>query len=264
MRRMQMTDSFGAAVAVTIPILALAAGGEARSIRERIQKPHEKWEQLYRLHQQQHPLDLDGSTDEVLDHLLELPKLPVQYRIERAVAVVGAVVWLIVFGLLTVVEMLTLLWLADGEPAGHGGLAALALWSIGVGFLALIVAPMIYLAIPVMLVLDMIPAGLRGSLTEQAARGKGRKVAKHLALETGDAFVRLSERLTEENPGKTNIQLGGREFLKMMKQELAASKRGQGQSPEQSADQSVEPDSVSDSGSDSGPDSDSVGTDSVS
>ena len=257
MRRMQMTDSFGAAVAVTIPILALAAGGEARSIRERIQKPHEKWEQLYRRHQQQHPLDLDGSADEVLDHLLELPKLPVQYRIERAIAVVGAVVWLIVFGLLTVVEMLTLLWLADGEPAGHGGLAALALWSIGIGFLALIVAPMIYLAIPVMLVLDMIPAGLRGNLTEQAARGKGKKVAKHLAVETGDAFVRLSERLTEENPGKTNIQLGGREFLKLMKQELAASRRGE--SPEQEADQPVEPDSVSDSRSDS----DSDGTESV-
>ena len=257
MRRMQMTDSFGAAVAVTIPILALAAGGEARSIRERIQKPHEKWEQLYRQHQQQHPLDLDGSADDVLEHLLDLPKLPVQYRIERAIAVLGALVWLLVFGLLTVVELLTLLWLADGEPVGHGGLAALALWSIGIGFLALIVAPMIYLAIPVLLVLDMIPAGLRGSLTEQAASGKGRKVAKNLALETGDAFVRLSERLTEENPGKTNIQLGGREFLKLMKQELAASRRGQ--PPEQDADHPVEPDSVSDSRSDS----DSDGTDSV-
>ena len=263
MRRMQMTDSFGAAVAVTIPILALAAGGEARSIRERIQKPHEKWERLYRQHQQQHPLDLDGSTEDVLDHLLELPKLPVQYRIERAVAVVGAVVWLVVFGLLTVVELLTLLWLADGEPTGHGGLAALALWSIGIGFLALIVAPMIYLAIPVMLVLDMIPAGLRGNLTEQAASGKGKTVAKHLALETGDAFARLSERLTEENPGKTNIQLGGREFLKLMKQELSGSKRGQGQSPEQNADLAVEPDSVSDSELDPRSESGSDGTDSV-
>lgn len=32
-----------------------------------------------------------------------------------------------------------------------------------------------------MLLLDMIPAGLRGSLTDQAASGKGRQVAKSLA-----------------------------------------------------------------------------------
>jgi hypothetical protein len=257
MRRMQMTDSFGAAVAVTIPILALAAGGEARSIRERIQKPHEKWERLYRQHQQQHPLDLDGSTDDVLDHLLDLPKLPAVFRIERAIAVLGAVVWLLVFGVLTVVELLTLLWLADGEPVGHGDLAAFALWSIGIGFLALIVAPMIYLAVPVMLVLDLIPAGLRGSLTEQAASGKGKKVAKDLAKETGDALTRLGDRLAEENPGKTHIQVGAREFLKLMKRELAESRSGQ--SPEQDADHALEPDSTSDSKSDSASD----GTDGV-
>ena len=255
---MEMTDSFGAAVAVTIPILALAAGGEARSIRERIQKPHEQWEQLYRQHQQQHPLDLDGSTDGVLEHLLDLPKLPLLFRIERAIAVVGAIVWLFVFSVLTIVELLTLLWLADGEPAGHGVLAGFALWSIGIGFLALIVAPMIYLAVPVMLVLDMIPAGLRGSLTEQAASGKGRKVAKGLAKESGGAFVRLTDRLTEENPGKMNIQLGAREFLKLMKQELA--EPSSGRPPEQDADHPLDPDSAPDSDSLSDAGSESDGT----
>ena len=58
-----------------------------------------------------------------------------------------------------------------------------------------------------------------------------------------------------------------REFLKLMKQELAGSKRGQGQSPEQNADLAVEPDSVSESvsesRSESGSESGSDGTDSV-
>ena len=250
---MQMTDSFGAAVAVTIPILALAAGGEARSIRERIQKPHEQWEQLYQQHQQQHPLDLDGSADGVLEHLLDLPKMPALYRVERAIAVLGAVVWLLVFSVLTVVELLTLLWLADGEPPGHGVLAGLALWSIGVGFLALIVAPMAYLALPVMLVLDLVPAGLRGSLTEQAASGKGRQVAKDLAKETGGALDRLADHLTEENPGKKNIRVGPGQFVKLMKQELAES--GSGESQVREPEQKTEPGSEgTDLGTDLGTD----------
>jgi hypothetical protein len=245
MRLMQMTDSFGAAVAVTIPILALAAGGEARSIRERIQKPHEQWEQLYQQHRQQHPLDLDGSADGVLEHLLDLPKLPLLFRIERAIAVIGAIVWLLVFSVLAVVELLTLLWLADGDPSGHGALAAFALWSIGVGFVALIVAPMAYLAMPVLLVLDMVPAGLRRSLTEQAASGKGRQVAKELATETGGAFDRVTGHLIEENPGKKNIHLGPRHFVQLMKQELAESRSEQ--SPEQDEDRTREPGSAPDS-----------------
>lgn len=223
---MQMTDSFAATVAVTIPILALAAGGEARTIRERIQKPHEQWEDLYRDHQLRRPLDLEGSADDVLDHLLDLPKLPAVFRIERLIAVLGAFVWLIVFGVLTVVELLTLLWLADGEPPGHGDLAAFGLWSIGAGFLALIIAPMAYLAVPVMLVLDLIPAGLRRSLAEQAADGKGRRVAKDLAKETGSAFDRVGDRLAAQKPGKWNT-MGPRKAVKLLKQELAESRGGQ-------------------------------------
>jgi hypothetical protein len=33
--------------------------------------------------------------DVVLDHLLDLPKLPALFRVERAIAVLGAVVWLL-------------------------------------------------------------------------------------------------------------------------------------------------------------------------
>jgi len=156
----------------------------------------------------------------------------VLFRVERAIAVLGAIVWLLVFSVLTVVELLTLLWLADGEPSGHG-------------FLALIVAPMAYLAMPVMLVLNRVPAGLRGSLSEQAASGKGRQVAKDLAKQTGGALDRLTDRLAEENPGKKNIHVGPSQFLKLMKQELAESRSGQ--SLEQDAGHTLEPDSASDS-----------------
>lgn len=246
---MQMTDSFGAAVAVTIPILALAAGGEARTIRERIQRPHEQWEKLYQEHRQQHPLEPGSSADDVLEHVLRLPKLPALFRIERAVAIVGAVVWLIVFSVLTVVELLTLLWLADGEPRGHDGLAAFALVSIGVGFVALIVAPMAYLAMPVLLVLDLIPAGLRASLTAQAVGGEGRQVAKDLARETGGAFQRVTDRLAEQNATKNTNYVGPGRLVRLLKQELAeprnpAESKGSG-SPAPESDQPLEPDAGS-------------------
>lgn len=220
---MQMTDSYAAAVAVTIPILALAAGGEARAIRERIQKPNDQWESTYREHQRQRPLDLEGPAESVLAHLTELPRLPLLFRLERAAAVLGAVVWLAVFSLLTLVELLTLLWLADGDPPGHGGLAAFALWSILIGFLALIVAPMAYLVLPVMLALDLLPAGLRASLTAQVATGKGKQVAKDLGAEAGSAFNRAVARIEEQHPGKT-VHVGPRQFARLMKEQLAEPK----------------------------------------
>jgi hypothetical protein len=200
---MQMTDSYAAAVAVTIPILALAAGGEARAIRERIQKPHDEWEREYRQYTEQHPLDLGGSTESVIDHLLELPKLPRAFKVERVIALLGAAVWLIVFTLLTVVELLTLQWLADDEPAGHAGLAGLALWSIAIGFAALIVAPLAYLAVPVFLSLDLVPAGLRKTIADQLAEGRGGKdLAKALARETGGAVKRTIQQLEQQEQQK--------------------------------------------------------------
>jgi hypothetical protein len=40
----QMTEAFASAVTVTVPILALAAGAEARAIRERLRTPDPAWE----------------------------------------------------------------------------------------------------------------------------------------------------------------------------------------------------------------------------
>jgi hypothetical protein len=238
---MQMTDSYAAAVAVTIPIMALAAGGEARAIRERIQKPHEEWERQYREYVQQRPLDLDGTTDGVIEHILELPKLPGLYKAERAIALLGAVVWLIVFTLLAVVELLTLQWLADGDPAGHSGLAGLAFWAIALGFAALIVAPMAYLALPVFLSLDLLPAGLRKNITGQIAEGRGKTVAKGLARESGGAFNRVLDGLEQEARKKlreqgyddesaenkrVTVNVGPRQFARLLKAELAGRDAG--------------------------------------
>ena len=228
---MQMTDSYAAAVTVTIPILALAAGGEARAIRERVRKPHEEWERQYREYLEQHPLDLGGSVEDLLGHVLEVPRLPRLFRIERALALVGAVVWLIVFTLLTVVELLTLQWLADGDPAGHAGLAGLALWSVAVGFASLIVAPMAYLVMPVFLSYDLVPAGLRLNVTAQLAEGKGdvKGLAGQLAAETGGALERISERLAAEEAerkgrvrkkDKTTRFVSPRTFTRLMREEL--------------------------------------------
>jgi hypothetical protein len=240
---MQMTDSYAAAVAVTIPILALAAGGEARAIRERVQKPHEEWERQYREYLRQRPLDLDGPVENVIEHLLEVPRLPRLYRVERALALIGAVVWLIVFTLLAIVELLTLQWLADGDPAGHAGLAGLALWSVAVGFAALIVAPMAYLAMPVFLSFDMLPAGLRHNLTGQLAEGRGdvKGLVRQLAGEAGDAFDRVGDRLAGAGAGadpasgegkrarrsRTNF-VSPQAFARMMREELTEKTRQSG------------------------------------
>lgn len=233
---MQMTDSYAAAVAVTIPILALAAGGEARAIRERVRKPHDEWERQYREYVAQHPLDLGGPVQDVLGHLLEIPRLPRLYRVERALALVGAVVWLIVFTLLAIVELLTLQWLADGDPAGHAGLAEFALWSVAVGFASLIVAPMAYLVLPVFLSYDLVPAGLRLNVTAQLAEGKGdaKGLAGQLAGEAGGAVERVAERLSAQGAGaegkkgarKNNTMnfVSPRSFTRMMREELATSR----------------------------------------
>jgi hypothetical protein len=41
---MHMTEAFASAVAVSVPIFALAAGAEARGVRERLRLPDRQWE----------------------------------------------------------------------------------------------------------------------------------------------------------------------------------------------------------------------------
>src|ERR1700681_3630574 len=41
--RMQMTEAFASAVTVSVPIFALAAGAEARGVRDRLRRPDQEW-----------------------------------------------------------------------------------------------------------------------------------------------------------------------------------------------------------------------------
>jgi hypothetical protein len=198
-----MTDGFATAAAVSIPIFALAAGAEARAVRDRIKRPDEKWEREFARYSSEHELDPAGSADEVLGYLRGMPKLSRLHVVERLVALAGAVVWLAVFVLLTIAELLTLVWLADGDPAGHGGIAAFSLVSIGLAMAALIVAPAVYLALPLLLPLDLIPHGLTKVLLPKATSERGRGFLRYFMRELEQAIDTAAARVeADEAAGK--------------------------------------------------------------
>ena len=58
---MQRTEAFASAITVSVPIFALAAGAEARAIRDRLRRPDQKWEQEFAAYRAEHELDLGGQ-----------------------------------------------------------------------------------------------------------------------------------------------------------------------------------------------------------
>jgi hypothetical protein len=105
-----MNDAFAGAVTVSIPIFALAAGAEARSIRDRLRRPDEKWEKEFARHREEHDLDLDGDATEVFAYFRGVSGLSKLYLAERILAIAAAVAWLVVFVLLTIAGR------CDGRP----------------------------------------------------------------------------------------------------------------------------------------------------
>jgi hypothetical protein len=194
----QMTDGFAAAVTVSIPIFALAAGAEARSIRDRLQRPDPGWERDFAQFSAEHDLDAGGSAAEVFSYFKNVPKLSRLHTIERVLAIAGAVVWLVVFVLLTIAELRSLMWLADGSPAGHGALAAFSLWSIGLAMATLIAAPALYLAVPLLLPLDLIPRGLSRAVLPKVTTAEGRGFVQRLFSELEGAIDRAAEAVETE------------------------------------------------------------------
>jgi hypothetical protein len=156
-KRMQMTEAFASAVTVTVPIFVLAAGAEARGIRERLRRPGERWEREFAAYQSEHELDLSGRPTDVLAYFKGVPGLSRLCAVERALAIGSALVWLAVFVLLGIAELRCLVWLADGASAGNSSLAAFSVIVIAVAMAALIVAPTLYFLVP----LDVIPKGLK-------------------------------------------------------------------------------------------------------
>jgi hypothetical protein len=153
----QMTEAFASAVTVTVPILALAAGAEARAVRDRLRRPDDDWEREFEAHQASHEFD---------------PARPPS-------------------------ELLGLVWLGDGGGAGDSGLATFSVVTIALALAALIMAPAIYLFVPVLLPLDLVPHGLKKALAPRIAGKEGRGFVKVLLSELESALERAVEKVED-------------------------------------------------------------------
>lgn len=190
---MQMTEAFASTMAVTIPILALAAGAEARGIRDRIKQPDEQWELEYARYKEAHQLDTGKSASDVLSYFKGVPHLSKLYFIERVVAIAGALVWLFVFLLLTVDELLCLVWLSGAAAAGDSALAFFSIVSVGISMVALIVTPALYFLVPVLVPLDLIPDGLKKTLSPELQSESGKGFIKRFFQELEGAIDRAAD-----------------------------------------------------------------------
>jgi len=195
---MQMTEAFAGAVTVSIPIFALAAGTEARALRDRLKKPDQEWERQFASYHADHKLDVDGPPADAVAYFRGLPGLPKRYLAERVMAVASAIVWLAVFVVLTIAEISCLVWLADGARQGSSGLATFAVVSIALAMVSLIIAPAFYLALPLMLPFDVIPQGLKDAVGPKLAGESGRGFMKQVFSELEGAFERTAEKAEKE------------------------------------------------------------------
>lgn len=195
---MQMTVAYASAVTVSIPIFVLAAGAEARAVRERLKRPDPEWEREFAAYRAEHQLDLGGRPSEVFGYFRGVPWVSRLYLAERIMAIGAAVVWLAVFVLLAVAELRGLVWLADGSPPGNSGLASFALLSIAIAMAALILAPAAYLLVPLTLPFDLLPKGLKEEIKPKLREGKSRSFLRLTLGELEGAVNRAAARLDEE------------------------------------------------------------------
>jgi hypothetical protein len=178
-----MTEAFASAVAVTVPILALAAGAEVRAVRERVRRPDEEWEKAFAAYQAEHELDLDKPHAEALKYFIGMPAVKKAFVVERIAAIAGALTWLAVFILLTIAELLSLVWLADGAHGAAPGVAEFSVVTIGIALAALVVTPAVYLLFPLLLSVDLVPHGLRKAVGPKITTVSGRDLLRHMMRE---------------------------------------------------------------------------------
>lgn len=197
---MLMTEAFASAVAVIVPIFALAAGAEARGIRERLRQPDPQWEREFAAYSAEHDLDLTQGPGEIVGYLKGVPIMSTLHKVERGMAIGGAIAWLVVFLLLGITEMNCLIWLAGGAVPGDPGLAQFSVVSIGLAMLTLIVAPVVYLVVPLALPLDLIPKSLKEAVGPKLDTPRGRGFVKQVLTELEGAIDRASENYTEKKP----------------------------------------------------------------
>jgi hypothetical protein len=194
---MQMTEAFASAVTVSVPIFALAAGAEARGVRDRLRRPDQEWEQQFAAYRAEHELDLDKTPGDIVRYFKGVPGLSKLYVVERVMAVAGALVWLVVFILLGITELRCLVWLADGAAPGNSGLASFALFAIGVAMLALIVAPALYLLLPLAMPLDVVPKGLKEAVGPKLGDKRAKGFFKLALAEFEGAIERAGDKFEE-------------------------------------------------------------------
>jgi hypothetical protein len=129
------------------------------------------------------------------------------YVVERALALASAIVWLVVFVLLAITELLSLVWLGDEAGPGDSGLATFAVVTITLALAALIMAPAVYLFVPVLLPLDLLPHGLKKAVAPKLVGKEGRGFVKVLLSELEGAIERAAEKVegakdaTSDAPG---------------------------------------------------------------
>jgi hypothetical protein len=125
------------------------------------------------------------------------------YVVERALAITSAIVWLVVFVLLAITELLSLVWLGDETGPGDSGLASFAIITIALALAALIMAPAVYLFVPVLLPLDLVPHGLKKAVAPKLAGKHGRGFVKVLLSELEGALERAAEKADEPDEPTT-------------------------------------------------------------
>lgn len=197
---MLMTEAFASAVAVIVPIFALAAGAEARGIRERLRQPDPQWEREFADYSAEHDLDMTQGPGEIISYLKGVPIMSTLHKVERGMAIAGAITWLVVFLMLGITELNCLIWLADGAAAGDPGLAQFSVVSIGLAMLTLILAPLVYLVLPLALPFDLIPKSLKEAVGPKLDTPRGRGFVRQVLTELEGALDRASETHTEQKP----------------------------------------------------------------
>jgi hypothetical protein len=192
-----MTEAFASAVAVTVPILALAAGAEVRAVRERVRRPDEEWEKAFAAYQAEHQLEPDKSHAEALRYFIGMPPVPKAFVVERVAAIAGAFIWLVIFVLLTITELLSLVWLGDGARGAAPGTAEFSVVTIGLALAALIVTPAVYLLFPLLLSVDLVPSGLRKAVGPKITTVSGRDLLRHMLREFETAVEHAAQEAQE-------------------------------------------------------------------
>jgi hypothetical protein len=195
---MRMTEAFAGAVAVSIPIFALAAGAEARTLRERLKRPDARWEAEFSRYSSEHDLDLGERPADVFEFFRGVPGLSKLYVAERLLAIGAAIVWLVIFVLLAVAELLCLVWLGDSASSADPGLATFCVVSIALTMATLIISPVAYLLVPVLMPIDLVPKGLKDVVGPRLATDEGRGFVKLVMQELEGAV----ERATSETDRK--------------------------------------------------------------